>query len=136
MKKIKKQNLKGFSLTDLLVAILILGVLMSIILPNFTGTVTKAKETEAQLQLRHVFTLQKYYFNLNSKYSSSLDDIDYVQEKLSSEGGGANYKIEIVESSPSTFKARATSVVDFDQDGTFNVWEIDQNQQLKRVVKD
>lgn len=34
------------------------------------------------------------------------------------------------------FKAQAVSVVDFDKDGVFNVWEIDQDKNLKETVKD
>ena len=133
---IKNQNLKGLSLTEILVTLAIVGILLSIMLPNFTGNITKAKETEAQLQLKQVLNLQKYYFNVNSKYSNNLEDLDFIQELLTTEGGGANYRIEIVESSPNSFKARATSVVDFDQDGTFNVWEINHKQKLNRTVKD
>ena len=48
----------------------------------------------------------------------------------------ANYKIEIVESSSNSFKIRATSVVDFNQNGVFNTWEIDQEQNLKEITKD
>lgn len=48
----------------------------------------------------------------------------------------ANYRIEIVEAGETGFKAQAISVVDFDKDGQFNVWEIDQDKKLKEVVKD
>lgn len=34
------------------------------------------------------------------------------------------------------FRATATAVVDFDGDGTYNVWEINQDKELKETVKD
>lgn len=132
----KKHNLNGFTLGELLVVLVIIGILTSLLFPNLFGFITKAKSVEAELHLKNVHTCQQYHFNLHSKYSNSLEDIDFVQEKLITEGGKANYKIEIVEASPSSFKARATSVVDFDKDGVFNVWEVDQNLDLKEVVKD
>lgn len=52
------------------------------------------------------------------------------------DGGKANYRIEVVEAGENGFKAQAVSVVDFDKDGAFNVWEIDQDKNLKETVKD
>lgn len=52
------------------------------------------------------------------------------------DGGHANYRIEIVEASEHGFTATATAVVDFDGDGEYNVWEIDQDKNLRETVKD
>ncbi|MNV80559.1 hypothetical protein D3C71_1741710 [compost metagenome] len=100
--------------------------------------ITKAKSTEAKVQLEHLYTLEKNYFYEHSKYSNDLNAVSFVQEKLSTEGdkGQANYRVEIVEASTTTFVARATALVDFDGDGTFNVWEIDQDKNLREVVQD
>lgn len=131
-----KKRLPAFSLTELLVVLVIIGVLVLLALPNLMPLISKAKSTEAQLQLEHVHTLEKSYFYTNSKYSADLLEIGFEQEKLVSAGGQANYIIEIVASDASSFKAQAKAVTDFDQDGTFNVWEIDQDKTLKEVTKD
>ena len=134
--KFYSHKIASFSLTELLIAMAIVGVLILIALPNLMPLISDAKSTEAKMQLKHVQTLEQRYFYVNSKYTGDLPTIGFEQEKLTTEGGNANYQIEIVESSPSSFKARATSVVDFDQDGTFNVWEIDHEQKLVETVKD
>jgi type IV pilus assembly protein PilE len=131
-----KKRLPAFSLTELLVVLVIIGVLVLIALPNLLPLITKAKSTEAQLQLEHLYTLEKTYFYEKSKYSSDLLELGFEQEKLVTNGGQANYQIEIIEASPNTFKAHAKSVTDFDQDGTYDTWEIDQDKNLKEVVKD
>ncbi len=137
MKYLKKsRKVPAFTLTELLVVLVIVGILVLLALPNLMPLITQAKSTEAKLQLKHIHTLEKSYFYLHSKYSDNFEDIGYEQEKLVEEGGTANYHIEIVEANNTGFKAKATSVVDFDGDGAFDTWEVDQNMNLKEVVKD
>ncbi len=130
--------LKAFTLTELLVVLVIVGILVLLALPNLMPLISKAKSTEAKVQLEHLHTLEKSYFFEHSKFSSSLDDVGFVQEKLTTDGdnGRANYQVSITNASATTFSAKATAVVDFDADGTFNVWEIDQDKNLKETVKD
>lgn len=131
-----KKKIQAFNLVELLVVLAIIGILVLLALPNLAPLITKAKTTEAQLQLGHLQMLEKTYFYQNSKYSENLEELGFEQEKLVTDGGKANYKIEIIEASATSFKATATSVVDFDKDGNFNVWEIDQDKNLKEVQKD
>jgi type IV pilus assembly protein PilE len=130
------KKLSAFTLTELLVVLVIIGILVLLALPKLMPLISKAKSTEAQLQLGHLHTLEKSFFYMKSKYSSSFEDIGFEAEKLVTEGGNANYRIEIIESSATGFKARATAVVDFDGDGKFNIWEIDQDKNLVEVTKD
>ncbi|MBL7883527.1 MAG: type II secretion system protein [Bacteroidia bacterium] len=132
----KNKKLKAFTLTELLVVLIIVGILVLLALPNLMPLISKTKSTEAQLQLEHIYTLEKSYFYLHSKYSNNFNDISFEHAKLSSQGGNANYQIEITEASNNTFKAIATAVTDFDGDGTFNVWEIDHDKNLKEVTPD
>ena len=138
MKKISKHKLNAFTLTEVLIVLVIVGILVLLALPNLMPLISKAKSTEAKLQLEHLYTLQKNAFYEKSKYSSDLTSLGFVQEKLITEGenGQANYRIEVVSASTTSFVARATAVVDFDADGTFNVWEIDQSKNLKEVTPD
>lgn len=80
--------------------------------------------------------MQKSNFYTCSRYSASLDELGFEQSELVTDGGQANYRIEIVEASEHGFRATATAVVDFDGDGVYNVWEIDQDRELKEIIKD
>ena len=131
-----KSELKAFSLPELLVVLVIIGILVLIALPNLMPLISKAKSTEAQQQLVFLHTLEKTHFYMHSRYSASLEELGFEQQKLVTDGGSANYRIEVTEASEKGFKAKATAVVDFDGDGTYNVWEIDQDKNLKEVTKD
>jgi len=133
-----KKRVKAYTLTEILVVLVIIGILVLLALPNLLPLITKAKSTEAKLQLEHLQTLEKNYFYEHSKYSKDLSEIGFVQEKLStdSKDGRANYRIEITNATNTTFTGRATAVVDFNGNGKFNVWEIDQDKTLKEVTPD
>jgi type IV pilus assembly protein PilE len=130
------RRLPSFTLTEVLVVLIIIGILVLLALPNLMPLITKAKSTEAKIQLQHVYMLEKNYFFERSVYSPDFNEILFEQQKLTSQGGQANYRIEVIEATNNSFKARATSVVDFDGDGVFNVWEIDHNKSLKETTAD
>lgn len=130
------KKLKAFSLPELLVVLVIIGILVLIALPNLMPLISRAKSMEAQQQLTFLHTLEKNYFYTYSRYSSSLDEIGFEQSRLVTDGGNANYRIEIMEADEKGFRATATAVTDFDGDGEYNVWEIDQDKALKEVTKD
>ncbi|HEX8514824.1 MAG TPA: type II secretion system protein [Bacteroidia bacterium] len=129
-------SLRAFTLPELILVVILIGILVSTVLPTLTPLLSKAKATEAELQLAHVQTLQKSYFYVHSKYSNNISEISFEPAKLVTQGGNANYLIEIVEATNNSFKARATSVTDFDSDGIFNVWEVDQDKNIKEITPD
>jgi len=132
------KKVKAYTLTEILVVLVIIGILVLLALPNLMPLITKAKSTEAKMQLEHAHQLEKAYFYEHSKYSNNLVEIGFTQEKLTTDGadGKANYRLEVVSSTNTSFLIRATAVTDFDGDGTFNVWEIDQEKNLKETIQD
>ena len=136
MKKRVKTSVKAFSLPELLVVLVIIGILVLIALPNLMPLISRAKSTEAQQQLVFLHTLEKSHFYMHSRYSVSLEELGFEQQKLVTEGGNANYQISITEANEKGFRATATAVVDFDGDGIFNVWEINHDKELREITKD
>jgi len=98
--------------------------------------ITKAKSLEAQTQLKHIHNMQLLYSYGHSKFSPEFEEIDFEAPLTVTAGGNAKYAYEIIEASATTFKVRATAVVDFDRDGIFNVWEINEVGNPKQITKD
>ena len=48
----------------------------------------------------------------------------------------ANYKVSLLEVTDSTFTATAVSVVDFDRDGQFNTWTVDETGTINEIFAD
>ena len=63
---VKAKRLKAFSLSELLVVLVIIGILVIVALPNLMPLISKAKATEAQQQLAFVHTLQQSYLDRKS----------------------------------------------------------------------
>lgn len=131
MKKINAYNLQ-----EILVVLVIIGILVLLALPNLMPLISKAKSIEAQVQLSHLFNSQTTYRYMYSKYTNEFSEIDFEAPKTVNENGKSNYNYEILNATNNSFKARATAITDFDGDGIYNIWEIDENGAPKQIIKD
>ncbi|NQT75613.1 MAG: prepilin-type N-terminal cleavage/methylation domain-containing protein [Candidatus Omnitrophica bacterium] len=71
-------NNKGFTLVEVLVVVIIIGILASIGIPQFADSIEKAKGAEARSGLGHIQTGEKIYFAEREYYVGSTwaDDLD------------------------------------------------------------
>ncbi len=131
---IKKED--GFSLTELLIVLAIIGILIMIAVPLYQNVTTRAKTTEAKTQLAFLHTLQRVYHLEHDSYSTEFTSIGFEHEKMITEGGRARYQIEIESAGQAEYLATATSIIDFDNDGVFNKWQVDQEGNVEQVIPD
>jgi type IV pilus assembly protein PilE len=133
---IKIMKEEGFSLPELLVVLVIIGVLVMIAIPIYNNISTRAKMTEAKIMLNQVHTLQQAFYLEYDFYSDNLLRIGFEQNRLITDGGRARYIIEIESADQSSYIATATSIVDFNRSGRFNVWEVNENGVPEQRVAD
>jgi type IV pilus assembly protein PilE len=119
-----------------MVVLVIIGILILIALPIFDNLFGEAYAIEAQNQLKYLQSREQSFYQKNFRYSSDLNQIGYTAPKTIDEKGDARYRYQIANSDKSGFRATATAVADFDNDGIFNVWEIDQDGAIREVTKD
>ncbi|NMH85972.1 type IV pilin protein [Flavivirga algicola] len=134
--KKNKGHLKAYSMSEILIVLCIIGILIYLVVPNQTSVVTSAKSIEAQNMLSMIHGLEKSHFYRHSKYTADFDELGFEETLTIDKGGQAVYKIQVTEASLNSFKATATALQDFDGDGVFNTWEIDQDRKLREIVKD
>lgn len=75
MKK-EKQNNKGFSLLELLVVILIIGILAAVALPQYNYSVMKTRYMRMADMARVIKDAQERYYMAQERYAKHFSDLD------------------------------------------------------------
>ncbi len=136
MRNFKTQKLKAFTLTELMVVLVIIGILMLVALPIFDDLFGDAYSVEAQNQLKYLQSREQTYYQKNFSYTDDFQQIGYTPPKTLHEEGDARYTYEVVQAGKTNFIARATAIADFDNDGNLNIWEIDQEGTIREIIPD
>lgn len=68
----KLNNQKGFSLVELMIVIVIIGVLAAVAVPIYTSNVTKAKMSEANAALGTIRTMLRVYYGEYGEYPTQV----------------------------------------------------------------
>ena len=89
MKTARKQ--KGFTLVELLIAMMVMAILASVAYPSFMQSVRKSKRSDAQQLLTQAAGNLERFFAANGTYSTVLADVG-LDEGLSDKG---YYKVVI-----------------------------------------
>jgi len=110
-----RRNEKGFTLVELMIVVVIIGILASIAIPKFSNMIGKAKTTEAKQILNQIITLETSHYYQNSTYVP-FDNIDVpaIDFELPA---NAKFSYSFVDNADGTGLATATEAADLNGDG-------------------
>jgi prepilin-type N-terminal cleavage/methylation domain-containing protein len=133
----KRQN-KGFTLIELMIVVVIIGILAVLAIPRYTRAATKAKQSEAKGILKQVHTMQKAYFVENDAYCRN-GQVANAANPLAF----APLAIEIISTARYDYTMAVngvnftcTATANLDDDATIDTWVIDDTGTLTCVIDD
>jgi prepilin-type N-terminal cleavage/methylation domain-containing protein len=119
--KMWMKNRKGFTLIELMVVVVIIGVLAAIAIPRFRGATGKAKKSEAKTVLKHIYQMERMFYHEFGWYIAGANSAALEASALdwNSPGADARYDYSVTVAGPA-FVATATEFADADNDGIPN----------------
>jgi prepilin-type N-terminal cleavage/methylation domain-containing protein len=72
------RNKQGFTLIELMIVVVIIGILAALAIPRFTNASARAKEKEADGILKQIYTLQQTYYANNGTYADDFTALEAV----------------------------------------------------------
>jgi prepilin-type N-terminal cleavage/methylation domain-containing protein len=123
--KLEKKD-KGFTLIELMIVVVIIGILAALAIPNFLKYQARAKQSEAKTNLGAIYTSEIAYFGENNLFGARTST-DWEPK------GQTKYAYDLT-AGATTFTAQATANID--ADATIDTWTIDQDKHLTNSIND
>ena len=133
-------NSKGFTLIELMIVVVIIGILAMLAIPRFMSATSKSKQTEARAILKQIYVNQRAYRqqDLANNYYTPAGPASAAAPNAFAEiwidiMPTARYSYNMVVG-PTTFTVTATA--DLDDDATIDTWTMNQDGQLLNTIND
>ncbi len=135
-------NKQGFTLIELMIVVVIIGILAALAIPRFMQATTKTKQSEAKLILKQIYVNQRTY------QQQSITNSYWIAGGAASAASPAAFTTIYIEIMPSalysftlsstdpTTNFLATATGNIDDDATNDVWTINQDGNLINVTSD
>ena len=87
---------RGFTLIELMVVVMIIGVLVAIGLPTFLGTRTRAYDAAAHSDIRNAFAAEKAFYSDNATYTTDPATMTAIEAAITYLAGDTPLVIDVV----------------------------------------
>jgi len=128
VKQVLERSNRGFTLVELIVAMVILATLAAIAIPSYSSYVLRAHRTEAKSALLDLASLEERFFSTHNTYSNLPTDLGYNgQANTNFTVGSGWYQITNLQAYPATPPTQASPV---GTPATFTITASAMNQQM------
>ncbi len=120
---------KGFTLIELMIVVVIIGILAALAIPRFMRATTKSKQSEARQVLKQIYSMQRAYRQEYDAYA-----LNGISASAAAGAGFSRIGVDIMPSArytysmvaaAATFTATATSGI-LDDDAAPDTWTINE----------
>ena len=101
------RRLKGITLVELLIVIVIIGILAAFAYPSYRQYIARAKRVEAKAPLLQIATNQERHYLQNHTYTTDMMKLGFASAGNQLSESGA-YKINVDSATANNFVAKAT----------------------------
>ncbi len=130
----KIRNRQGFTLIELMIVVVIIGILAALAIPRFMTATTKAKQSEAKGILKQVYTMQRTHFQQHGVYIAAADNGAAGWTTIGVEIPVDAAYVYSCAITASTFTATGTA--NLDDDATMDTWTMDEQGTLTATSDD
>lgn len=107
----------GFTLVELMIVVVIIGILASIAIPRFGAIIARSKLTELKQGLWHIINLEKTYYYANDRYVRFNYGEDSPELGFIQPSGQFTYKFDVKKLTASGKENGVANDINFDDDG-------------------
>ena len=118
-----RKHMRGITLLELMVVVVIIGLLASVAYPNYRDFVSRAARNEAKAALLQIATNQERFYLQNSIFTTDMTQLGFDESPFTTDSGA--YQVVVTAADAANFTATATYLLGDREAGKCLTFDID-----------